>query len=174
MRNTRSTKLPIIALMVAAPLLVGNIGPRSNFDDRILAAQNRERARLAVPMLEWDDRLAAGAAQWAAHLSRTGRFEHSPDRPNAEPEGENIWGGTPGYYTPETMVGLWVAEKRHYKAGTFPANSRSGQVEDVSHYTQLIWRRTDKVGCATNADGGEEILVCRYSSAGNIIGQSAI
>lgn len=164
-----------IALLVAGlPLLVGSTGLRTNFDGRILAAQNRERSALDLPALAWDEQLAKGAALWAKHLSRTGRFEHSPDDPAAEPQGENIWGGTPGYYLPENMVGLWVAEKKYFRAGTFPNNSRTGRVEDVSHYTQLIWKKTTHVGCAASASGREEILVCRYRTAGNVIGQSIL
>ncbi len=163
--------LRALLLMAAAPVVTGSLGPRTNFDERVLAAHNRERSKLAVAPLDWDAELAADAARWARHLSTSGRFEHSPDEPGAEPRGENIWGGTAGRYQPETMVGLWIQEKQQYRAGTFPNNSRSGRVEDVSHYTQLIWARTRRVGCAINAEGEEEILVCRYSSAGNVPGQ---
>jgi hypothetical protein len=69
------------------------------------------------------------------------------------------------------MVGRWIAEKAHFKPGTFPNNSRSGRVEDVSHYTQLIWRKTTHVGCAASSVGHEEVLVCHYRTAGNIRGQ---
>lgn len=158
-------------LLAATPLLIGGLGPRTNFNERLLAAQNRERAVVAVPPLAWDDRLAKGAAVWAKHLSRTGRFEHSPDQPGAELHGENIWGGTPGYYQPENMIALWASEKKVFRPGTFPNNSRTRRVEDVSHYTQLIWRRTSHVGCAVSAAGSEEILVCRYRTAGNVIGE---
>lgn len=170
MRVHRRFGLRMLWLVAATPFLVGTLGPRVNFDARVLAAQNRERAAMSVPQLQWDDRLAAGAADWARHLSRTGRFEHSPDLPGAVIDGENIWGGTRGYYLPENMVQLWVAEKKNFQPGVFPANSRSGAVEDVSHYTQLVWRTTTRVGCAVSAEGREEILVCRYSSPGNVIG----
>lgn len=174
MRIRRGVVTRLFLLMSTMPFFVGSTGLRSNFNERILAAQNREREKMAVPPLQWDEKLAAGAADWAHHLSATGRFEHSPDTNDVDPEGENIWGGTPGYYLPENMVGLWVAEKKNFKPGIFPANSRSGQVEDVSHYTQLVWRRTTHVGCALSAAGAEEILVCRYSSSGNVIGQHVL
>jgi hypothetical protein len=69
------------------------------------------------------------------------------------------------------MVGLWAAEKRDYRPGVFPANSRSGDVENVGHYTQMIWRDTHEVGCATAVGRYEEFLVCRYSQAGNVYGE---
>lgn len=164
----------LLFLACAGPLLIGSLGPRTNFDDRLLAAHNRERLSVAVPPLRWDTQLAAGAADWADHLSRQGKFEHSPDDPAREPEGENIWGGAPGRFLPESMVALWIAEKQHYKPGTFPANSRSGRVQDVSHYTQLIWRRTTHVGCSARNSGPEEVLVCRYRTAGNVYGQAVL
>jgi hypothetical protein len=161
----------LILLLAAAPSLIGGLGPRDNFDARILAAHNRERNALGVTPLRWNDELARSAGAWAGHLARTGRFEHSPDESGSEPEGENLWAGTVGYYQPESMVGLWVAEKAHFRPGVFPNNSRTGRVEAVSHYTQLMWHESREVGCALGRGRDEEVLVCRYSEAGNVIGK---
>lgn len=157
-------------LCLAAPVLLGSVGPRTNFDERILAAHNRERTAAGISPLRWSPVLAVDARRWAAELATAGRFEHSPDEPGANPQGENLWGGTPGHYMPEDMVGLWTAEKRFFKPGVFPANSRTGRVEDVSHYTQMMWRGSGNVGCALGRGRREEVLVCRYSNAGNVIG----
>lgn len=159
----------LAALLV--PLMVGATAPQANVDARILAAHNRERAALGLPPLRWNPALAQGAGEWSSYLVRTGQFRHSPDAPGAEPIGENIWGGTPGHFSPEDMVGLWIAEKRYYREGVFPANSTTGAVEDVSHYTQVVWGDTREVGCAVTRGTREEILVCRYSQAGNMIGE---
>lgn len=172
---TGNVRLALCGLLVLCwPLVMGSVGYRTNFDMRILAAHNRERAALGVPPLRWDPRLAAGAKQWSDHLARTGGFAHSPDHPGDERLGENIWGGTPNAFAPEAMVALWVAEKRHFQFGTFPRNSRTGNVADVSHYTQLVWRSTRQVGCALSRGAAEEILVCRYSDPGNVIGQGVL
>jgi len=144
---------------------------RADFNQRLLATQNMERAAVGVPPLAWNEGLATEARAWAHELAATGRFEHSPDEPGKNPEGENLWAGTPRAYAPEAMVGLWVAEKKDYRAGVFPNNSKSGDVENVGHYTQLIWRDTRQVGCATATGQREEFLVCRYSSAGNVYGE---
>ena len=163
------------ALLCASPMLIGGLGPRQNLEERLLAAQNRERDALGVEALKWDPVLANEARDWARYLARTGKFEHSPDGPwYAEQEGENLWAGTVGYYQPESMVGLWVAEKRVFKAGVFPNNSRSGDVEDVGHYTQLIWSQTGSVGCAVEKGREEDILVCRYTRAGNVPGERPV
>ena len=158
-------------LAFAWPLSTGALDYRSNFDGRLLAAQNRERASLGLPPLRWAPDLATGARQWSDHLARTAGFSHSPDTPGEELLGENIWGGDPGAFAPEAMIGLWIGEKRNFQLGTFPHNSRTGRVADVSHYTQLIWRSTTEVGCALSRGAAEEILVCRYRHPGNVIGQ---
>ena len=64
-----------------APCLTGSISRTHDFDDRLLAAHNRERANLGIPLLQWDPHLSASAAKWADHLGATGGFEHSPDEP---------------------------------------------------------------------------------------------
>lgn len=163
------------ALLLASPVLQGGLGPQQNFEERLLAAHNRERDSIGAAPLKWDPVLERSARDWARHLARTGRFEHSPDSPWwSDPEGENLWAGTVGYYQAESMVGLWAAEKRDYKAGFFPNNSRSGRVENVSHYTQLVWANTGAVGCALEQGAEEDVLVCRYSQAGNVLGERPI
>jgi hypothetical protein len=163
-----------LALACVTPMLQGGVGLRQNFDERLLAAHNRERDAMGAPPLQWDPALARSARDWARYLARTGKFQHSPDSPWWDPEGENLWAGTVNYYQPESMVGLWTAEKRDYKPGVFPNNSRSGDVEDVGHYTQLIWSNTGAVGCALARGQDEDFLVCRYSQAGNVLGERPI
>lgn len=158
-------------LAALAPALLGAQGFRNNLDDRLLASHNIERAKVGMPMMNWNYDLARSAAEWASYLARTGKFEHAPVDYSQRLQGENIWGGTPGHYRPENMVDYWAAEKRYFKAGVFPNNSTTGKVSDVSHYTQMIWRDTDEVGCAIAMSKQEEILVCRYSSHGNIRGR---
>jgi hypothetical protein len=162
--------LASLALLAAAPALVGATGLANGFEARVLAAHNRERALIGVGPLQWNPALAASARRWADHLSATGRFEHAPENAVA-PEGENLWAGTRGAYALEAMVDGWVREKRHFKPGAFPDNSTTGRVEDVGHYTQLVWRQTGQVGCALASGTREDVLVCRYSDAGNYIGE---
>jgi len=163
-----------MAMLLCSPILLGGTVARADFNARLLAAHNNERGRLGVPALEWDNSLAADARVWADELAATGRFEHSPDDPDRPLQGENLWAGTPRAFSPEAMVGLWRAEKSDYRPGIFPNNSRSGDVEKVGHYTQLIWRESRRVGCATAVGRYEEFLVCRYSEAGNVTGQRPI
>lgn len=156
-------------VLLASPFMMGSAIPPASFEQRILVAHNGERLELGLQPLNWNDALARSAQQWADHLAATGRFEHAPENRDT-PQGENLWEGTKGYFAPEAMVDAWVREKRFFRPGVFPNNSTTGRVEDVGHYTQLVWRATREVGCAQASSVREDILVCRYAEAGNYIG----
>ena len=142
----------------------------SEFPARVLAAHNAERARMHMPPLVWDTELGNGAAAYAQQMAFTGMLQHS-NRQARRGVGENLWMGSHGDFSPEAMVGGWSSEKRYYMPGVFPNNSRTGNWEDVGHYTQMIWPTTTRVGCALAATPRVDYLVCRYASAGNIDGR---
>ncbi|MET0376977.1 MAG: CAP domain-containing protein [Rhizorhabdus sp.] len=160
------------ALALAAPFAQGATGVENNLEARLLASHNRERASLGIPPLAWDAKLARDAQDYAFHLAEVGKLVHSEDDPaDPDPQGENLWAGTSGYYGPEAMVGLWIDEKKDFKPGIFPNISISGDLEQVAHYTQLMWRSSHAVGCAAVRGAEDDFLVCRYSEGGNVIGE---
>jgi len=79
--------------------------------------------------------------------------------------------GTSGAWQPDQMVRDWASEKKFFRAGAFPEVSNSGSWHDVGHYTQIIWPQTTSFGCAMRTAKGWDYLVCRYSPAGNVMGQ---
>ena len=137
---------------------------------RLLAIHNMERARLNAPPLQWDPQLAASAASYGPVLARLGRLVHSP-RASRPGQRENLWMGPRGVYSPEQMVGGWLAERAMFRPGVFPHVSRTGNWSDVAHYTQIIWKGTTRVGCAIQPAGRIEYLICRYSPPGNVDGK---
>ena len=171
--RTKAAKLAgALALTLAAPFAQGATGVENNLEARLLASHNRERSSLGIPPLVWDRKLARDAQAYAFHLAEVGYLVHSEDDPaDADPQGENLWAGTSGYYGPEAMVGLWIEEKKDFKPGIFPNNSISGDLEQVGHYTQLMWRSSHSVGCAAVRGAQDDFLVCRYSEGGNVIGE---
>jgi hypothetical protein len=144
-----------------------------SFNARLLLAQNAERRSLGLSALRWDPRLEAAATAYAAELAATDEWEHSSDESRPD-QGENLWMGTRGGFTAEEMVGDWIAEKKMFRAGTFPDVSATGSWEDVGHYTQIIWAGTDRIGCGLRSSPDYDYLVCRYAHAGNVMGETVL
>jgi hypothetical protein len=161
--------LALLAAASAATPAVAQASFASQFPARVLAAHNAERARAGVAPLVWDNALGTAAAGYASQMAMTGRFAHS-DRSLRRGTGENLWMGTHGAFSVEAMVGGWASEKRFFTPGTFPNVSRTGNWEDIGHFTQMIWPTTQRVGCALASTGRIDYLVCRYAGAGNIDG----
>lgn len=162
-----------IAALVALPIAAISAQPRepsNSFAKRLLIAHNQERSRVGAVPLQWSPKLAADAKEWADHLATRGKLEHASYE-RRDKAGENLWMGTAGYYSAETMIGGFIDEKRHFRPGTFPDVSRTGRWQDVAHYTQLIWHDTREIGCAVSRDEVNDFLVCRYFPVGNWIGQ---
>ncbi|RIV88847.1 CAP family protein [Aurantiacibacter zhengii] len=155
---------------VSAPLSAQDKGRINPFAISLLEEHNRARAEVGVPRLEWSNRLAREAHDWAQHIARQGRMIHA-NREQRNGSGENLWMGYAGYYGPDVMVGGFLAERQHFRNGTFPQVSSTGNWRDVGHYTQVIWRGTREVGCAVARGGTNDFLVCRYYPAGNVYNQ---
>ena len=164
---------------LAQPPPGGATGPLAQ---RLLAAHNRERLAVGAPALQWDPNLAAHAASYGPVLASLHRLEHSP-RETRPGERENLARAWRGTLSPEELVAIWSNEKQLLQPGSsgpscpqqfgclrFPAASRTGQWQDVAHYTQMIWPTTTHVGCVIFA-ADWDYLICRYSPPGNIDGK---
>ena len=173
-RNPHRRLVKLAAAAAAALFAVASGAappPGDSLETRILGGHNAARAQVGAPPLTWDPALAAGAAGWAQYLAGTGQFFHS-DRKARRGIGENLWMGTRGAYRIEDMTGMWDAEARNFVPGIFPNNSRTGSWMDIAHYSQVIWPATQRVGCALAAGRSGDVLVCRYTPAGNIDGRA--
>jgi hypothetical protein len=153
-----------IALLL--PLLCVAASPAS-MPDRLLAAHNAARKAVGSPPLRWNAKLAQDAQIWARYLAATGKFEHAR---RTGGQGENLWSGSKGGYALEEMVGAWTAEKVHFRRGRL----RADDAGEAGHYTQMIWSTTTQLGCAIATGVEDDVLVCRYSPAGNVIGRDSL
>ena len=167
-------KAPLVAAVIAiaaqAPAAAAARNDASQFPARMLALHNAVRSAAGVAPLSWDPALSDAAGAYAMQLALTNSFQHStPDARGAT--GENLWMGTHGAYSYDAMVRGWVSEQRNFVPGLFPRVSRSGNWEDVGHYTQMVWPTTTRVGCAVSSNARADFLVCRYSPAGNVNGR---
>ena len=148
-----------------------------DFAAQFLAAHNQVRSEAvptpqpALPALQWNAEAAAVAQAWADRCE----YGHNPNRGDY---GENIAAAAPPRgQSPSWVVGQWASEAADYDYAT--NSCASGAV--CGHYTQLVWRSTTSVGCATkvctsNSPFGAsfpewQLWVCDYSPPGNYNGR---
>jgi pathogenesis-related protein 1 len=118
----------------------------------ILAAHNKERNDVKVPALFWDCTLSKAASTWVAK----GIAGHSET-----PYGENVFVSSDSDDKVTKAVDKWQDEHHHWnnKNGTCDAG------KTCTHYAQIVWRRTTRIGCAVNRSAPGKwrvILVCNY------------
>jgi len=133
----------------------------------ITAAHNKVRAELGLPALVWTPALAKFAQAWADKLQKRGcELQHRPSRgADAQKYGENIYWASGIKSSVDEVVGDWVAERKNFNA---KANSCKGV---CGHYTQVVWRRSVRLGCGMATCGDAEVWVCNYDPPGNFMGE---
>ncbi|XP_021112273.1 cysteine-rich secretory protein LCCL domain-containing 2 isoform X2 [Heterocephalus glaber] len=159
--------------------------PREDREE-ILRLHNQLRGQVSPPAsnmehVTWDEELERSAAAWAQQCI----WEHGPTSLLVS-IGQNLavhWGR---YRSPGFHVQSWYDEVKDYTY-PYPHECNPWCPERCSgamctHYTQIVWATTNKVGCAVHTchriDVWGEIwenavyLVCNYSPKGNWIGEA--
>lgn len=137
----------------------GSSGGTSSSDiNAYLKGHNDARAKHGAKPLTWSDNLASKAQKWANGCV----FQHSGGSLGSF--GENLAAGT-GKYGIDSAIQSWVIEDKNYD----PNNPQA------SHFTQVVWKSTTKVGCAVQSCNGifdasfgkARFYVCEYDPPGN-------
>ncbi|XP_055993344.1 peptidase inhibitor 16 isoform X2 [Sorex fumeus] len=163
--------LPLLLLLARAP------GPAAALSDderhTMLQLHNWYRAQVHPPAanmlrMRWDPELAAFAKAYAEKCV----WGHNKER---QRRGENLFAITDRGLDVPLAVQEWHLEHEHYNFSSNACNA--SQV--CGHYTQVIWARTERIGCGSHfcekLEGIEEtnihLLVCNYEPPGNVKGQ---
>jgi pathogenesis-related protein 1 len=126
----------------------------------VLDAHNRARAEHCAPPLEWSEELAGAAAAWGQELAGRGcPLAHSQGG-----LGENLFAATAGSRGPDHVVQAWLSERDAFDF------ERGGFSMETGHFTQVVWKGTERVGCATRECDGLDLWICNYDPPGNIRG----
>jgi uncharacterized protein YkwD len=149
-------------------------GASSGENASMLSEHNQVRANAspapspALTPLAWSDTVAQVAQSWAQQC----QFAHNANRGDV---GENIYASTGGA-TPAQVVSTWASESADYDY----ASNTCAPSKVCGHYTQLVWRSTQSLGCgkATCTVNSPfpgftqwELWVCDYQPPGNLSGQ---
>lgn len=139
----------------------------SNFETTMLEIHNMDRAKHSASPLTWDTTLASAAAKWASDC----KWGHTPN--NAY--GQNIAAGTASGFGAKDATDLWYDEISQYDFTKAQYSAATG------HFTQMVWKGSNKLGCAIQKCSSEQIglggsgtaqyVVCNYDPPGNYIGK---
>lgn len=163
--------IPIFFLLtISLALLTSSTSAQLSEKDKqdIVRLHNDARSNVEPPAsdmqrMEWDDELAQSARKHA----ETCPTEHS----GMKGVGENLSWGWPTM-TPTEAVREWIDEKSSYN---YAGNECTAS--ECFHYTQVVWAKSNKVGCAVNVCanifGQKQVYayVCHYKTPGNVVGE---
>ncbi|THW08049.1 PR-1-like protein, partial [Aureobasidium pullulans] len=154
-------------------------GKATTYQQRVVDHHNVHRANHSAPALTWDTDLANTAAKIAA----TCVYAHSMDV-NGGGYGQNIAAGVEANNVSAVITELFYNGEVGYFNNLYgQANPDMTNFEKWGHFSQLVWKGTTKVGCATQycsgglANVGQYVsphfTVCNYGSPGNYAGEYA-
>jgi pathogenesis-related protein 1 len=176
--------------MDAAPAEPGaEVGRLAGF----LAAHNAARARLVtdppLPPLRWSSEVALVAQAYADKLASgcLDTLTHS-DSSMRNRWGENLasygiqgGSGLEPNGSAQGTVELWESELSCYTFGPFESGTNATctsaceRYGGCGHYTQLVWRTTERVGCGVadcrEGNWRKSYWVCNYDPTGNFRGR---
>jgi len=125
------------------------------------AARSAVDTIIKIPNIVWDNKVAAFAQNYANQRKDCQLIHSGGDR-----YGENI-AESSGNMSGIEAVKLWVDEKPNYD---YSSNSCVGG--ECLHYTQVVWRNTQRIGCAkVRCDNGGTFITCNYDPPGNYVGE---
>ncbi|KAL3692371.1 hypothetical protein R1sor_006022 [Riccia sorocarpa] len=164
MASLTTSLLMFMVFLVAMGRAADGLSWERQFTDPHNAARKAVRV-VSMANLTWDWSLANYAQNWAN--SRASRANNCVLKHSNGPYGENIFWAS-WNSTPLDAVKLWLAEKPYYN---YTTNScKPGKM--CGHYTQIVWKTTTKVGCASaKCPAGGTFTVCSYNPPGNYIGE---
>lgn len=174
----KTTPAPFVSQPVVTPRItpVTTFPPSSTYIQAIIDLHNVARdatgASPSLAHLVWDDNLASLSLTWSQHLANDiGFLQHSTDEYGENLESQQDTAGDETLGAKATQ--LWYNEKEEYLKEGSPKIG-GGNFEMYGHYTQMVWRGTKKVGCASYAKVGTNnyFTTCKYSPAGNVMGGS--
>ncbi|KAK9690542.1 hypothetical protein RND81_09G136200 [Saponaria officinalis] len=157
-----------LAIVLVFGLSVAHIYALTSLLDlklQYVVPQNLARAKVLMPPVVWNDTLAQYAQAYAHERAADCALQHSNYL--IPGYGETIAVGS-GDLSPAEAIDLWVGEKPYYD---YKTNScAEGQM--CGHYTQVIWRNTKSIGCASaKCQNGGTFITCNYYPPGNYIGE---
>ena len=153
-----------------------NLGAIANFDweryyYEIVSYHNVLREKHGVPPLTTDPKLEKYAEETVIDSLYIGTFKRGESYRDGEYLGQNLYLGIGNPYTGRYLTNYWYSENAYYNY--YSGSSKNGDI--VNHFTQMIWKTTQKIGCAYTVGRWKTYdecyyICCYYSPGGNLPG----
>ncbi|CAL8097279.1 unnamed protein product [Orchesella dallaii] len=136
------------------------------YQQKSLNLHNQYRAKHRTPALTMDNTLNNNAVRCAQYYAQKQKIDHLCPYKNGA--GENLIGGS-GSWTNDQFADMsskmWYDEVKNYDYNKPGFSSATG------HFTQLVWKNSQKLGFGHAQSNGFTAGVALYSPAGNVQGQ---
>jgi len=157
----------------SAPASSAASGPLTEYSAIAVHHHNIHRANHTSPDVTWDDTLASTAADIAASCV----YAHDVEK-NGGGYGQNIAAGVESNNISAIITDLFYNGEVGWYDGLYnKAQPDMTNFEKWGHFSQIVWKSTTKIGCATQhcpkglANVGTDVspyfTVCNYSPPGN-------
>ncbi|KAF2204379.1 PR-1-like protein, partial [Delitschia confertaspora ATCC 74209] len=146
------------------------------YETMVIYHHNAARALHGAEPLVWNNDLAAKSLDWANNC----QFKHNS-------AGQNLFATSGDAFNVSAgIINSWYnAEIVHMDGYWGAPNIPEPAFSSVGHFTQMVWKSTKSIGCASVDCSGRMVdengnpiqyskyTVCDYDPAGNVVGQYA-
>ncbi|XP_041770048.1 Golgi-associated plant pathogenesis-related protein 1-like [Anopheles merus] len=132
----------------------------TTFQTEVLERHNVYRARHSAQPLVLDAAICQYAQQWANYLASRNVMQHRTNNKY----GENLYacfGKT--NITVQEPVDSWYNEIKCYRFGA----AQPSNFMQVGHFTQVVWKKSRRLGVGVAVQGKNVYVVCNYDPPGN-------
>ncbi|KAL2006034.1 hypothetical protein VTN00DRAFT_9688 [Thermoascus crustaceus] len=152
-------------------------GSSNSYQAQVLQQHNMHRSNHSAPALAWSADLEASAKK----LADSCVYAHNTDIDGGG-YGQNIGYGVPSEAIGKMITNLMYNDEMGYFEGLYGnPNPDMSNFEKWGHFSQIVWKGTTQVGCATTVCGTLQNIgagpipftVCNYGPAGNFAGEYA-
>lgn len=130
--------------------------------EQLFALANEARAQRGLPLLRWDQALAAGALKHCLRMAREGPIAHR-------------YGGEPDVSARASQAGAHFSLiEENIAVGPYPAAIHAGWMRSAGHRANLLNPGVDSLGVAVVSRGGTLFAVADFARSVRVLRRSQI
>ena len=139
-----------------------------NVRKNILKDHNYHRKRHQVGDLVRNSEIESIAQTYTEKIANSGNVKHSNNQYKGRDLGENLF----WYFSGSVTLTGTDASQSWYNEVEYYDFNNPGFTNDVGHFTQLVWKGSNQIGCGAHC-GVYCVITCNYYPAGNYLNDFA-